>query len=150
MLQTGRAFAAVTARGILLASEDQRHLELVPGSLSEALSTTGDAQPAGSAAMLDEANRMRAEIGLPALIGDAKIAQAAHSHSAYWTMNDPTNQGLDIHYETRGKPGFTGHSPKDRCASVGIDCGAEVAYEGKAGAEAVQGWIATTTPPEDI
>ncbi len=105
MLQTGRAFAAVTARGILLASEDQRHLELVPGSLSEALSTTGDAQPADSAAMLDEANRMRAEIGLPALIGMPRSPRPRTATRPTGPRTIPRTRGWTFttkHAENRG------------------------------------------------
>lgn len=138
---TGRQWAATVSGGVLLPAVDGRRLEFVGGPLDAALLLPGDPQPTDSADMINEANRMRAAVGLLPLIGDAKIAQAAHNHSVYWTLNQSHGSS---HWETPGTPGFTGADPSERCAAVGAVCGAEVMYSGmEKGSDAVQGWIAT-------
>lgn len=134
---TGRAFATVTNRGVLLPTADGKHLELVSGPLAAALDVS-DPQPPDSAEMLDEGNRMRAEVGLPPLLGDALIAKAARNHADYLKLNNVSGHG-----EAPGTPGFTGGSPAERCSAVGVTCNGEVAYGGTIGRDAVQGWIAT-------
>jgi len=135
---TGRAWAVRASDGVLLPGQDGRQLELVTGSLDAAV-FTGDATPADSAEMIDEANWMRAEVGLPPLLGDALVAQAARNHADYLKLNNAEVS----HGESPGTPGFTGRSPGERCAAVGGICGGEVAYESIVGRDAVQGWIAT-------
>lgn len=103
----------------------------------------GDQVPSDAQAMTDEANRFRAAAGLLPLYSDALIAQAAANHSRYWTLNDPTGLGLEVHHETPGKAGFTGVKPIDRCAAVGGICYGEVMYFGADPVGAVQGWVAT-------
>jgi hypothetical protein len=94
--------------------------------------------------MVDEANRMRAGAALPPLVADAAISQASANHSRYWTLNRPSSSlGLGYHSETRGRPGFTGSDPGERCAAVGTECGSEIMYPGRTGAAAARGWIAT-------
>lgn len=104
---------------------------------------TGDEVPSDAQAMTNEANRFRAAAGLLPLYSDALISKAAANHSRYWTLNNPTGLGLELHNETPGKPGFTGVKPTDRCASVGVLCYDEVMFPGADPVGAVQGWIAT-------
>ncbi len=100
----------------------------------------GDAGSPVAQRMIDEANGVRASAGLPPLFGNAMITQAARNHSRYWTLNDPTGLGLALHKETPGRPGFTGVSPEERCATVGTVCSGEVMSTGAGG---VDGWIPT-------
>lgn len=141
---TGRRFAAVTTEGVLIPSRDGTRLQVVTGSLDSAL-LVSDPQPADSQRMLDEGTRLRSEAGLTIpLLGDVGIARAASNHAHYWTLNDPTNQGLGLHGETPGRAGFTGTSPQDRCAATETNCSWEVMYPGQSDeAQAVQGWMAT-------
>ena len=67
---------------------------------------------------LTEANRLRAQAGLPPLLGDAAISTAAENHSRYWTLNVPTTEAT-AHAEKPGAPGFTGADPSARCAYAG-------------------------------
>ncbi len=104
----------------------------------------GDAVPGDLQSMLTEANRLPQQLGLEPLVSDARVAQAARSHSRYWTLNDPAGVGLRLHDEAPGKPGFTGASPSDRCLHAGYpeSCG-EVMFPGVDPVGAVRGWIAT-------
>jgi len=79
------------------------------------------------------------EVGLPPLVGDSHLAQAAHNHAIYMQLNQQLG-----HDESPG-PGFTAEQPSQRCSAAGwtLGCG-EIAYAGPAsGRDAVQGWIAT-------
>lgn len=87
--------------------------------------------------MLARANALRADVGLPPLIGHPGISQAARNHAAY------DAQWGQSHYETPGNAGFTGVYPWDRCAFVGVTCDSEVMHYWVSAADAVDGWIAT-------
>ncbi len=73
-------------------------------------------------------NALRAQAGLPPLIGDAAISRAAENHSRYWTLNPspPRERALDVHREVPGTPGFTGVTVPDRCEAVGTTCAGEI------------------------
>lgn len=103
----------------------------------------GDPVPADSQAMVDEANRIRAQLNLVPLISDARIAQAAQNHAHYWTLNDG-GAGLAAHDEISGNPGFTGEGPSQRCQFAGYPgtC-SEVMHSISDPVAAVRSWIAT-------
>lgn len=103
----------------------------------------GDPVPADSQAMVDEANRIRAQLNLVPLISDARIAQAAQNHAHYWTLNDG-GAGLAAHDEIAGNPGFTGEGPSQRCQFAGYPgpCG-EVMHAISDPVAAVRSWVAT-------
>jgi len=92
---------------------------------------------ADSSAMLEVANGLRADVGLPPLIGDAALAQAARNHAGYDT------QWHKGHSETAGRAGFTGRWPAERCAFVGATCSTEVMHFNASPRNSVGGWIVT-------
>jgi uncharacterized protein YkwD len=93
-------------------------------------------------AWLQRANSLRAQAGLPPLLGDPAISAAADNHSRYWTQN-PMATGLSVHRETPGKPGFSGVKPSDRCGTAGAEpyCGEVMFDAGRR--EVIDGWVAT-------
>jgi hypothetical protein len=90
---------------------------------------------------LARANELRAAAQLAPLTGDAAISRAAENHSRYWTLNPAPEETLSYHDETPGRPGFTGESPTDRFAYVGVSCGSEIMFPGVS--EPIDGWAAT-------
>jgi hypothetical protein len=77
------------------------------------------AQPASAdavsgATMLSMHNSFRAAIGAPAVAADARVERAAQAHADYLSMNNELG-----HYETQGRPGFTGVTARDRVAYQG-------------------------------
>ena len=139
---TGRPFLASSSQGVVVTTDWRRNrIQVIAGPLADALKPQGDPQPPDSAAMIDETNRMRSEANLPSLVGDARLAAAAHNHAVYMQLN----QYLD-HNEDSGKPGFTGGEPWERCVAVGFpfQCGEIANYAGDFGSRmSVQVWIAT-------
>jgi hypothetical protein len=115
-------------------------LSYMAGDIGPRLAVTGPVSDQFSG-WLARAAQLRATAGLPPLIGDPLIEQAAANHSRYWTLNPaPTYANLlDYHSETAGAPGFTGRGPGDRCAAVGSPeiCGGEVMLA------TIDGWAAT-------
>ncbi len=61
-------------------------------------------------------NATRRAAGLPAVTLDERLMSAAVAHSFYWLFNQarPSQQGLGIHGETPGTPGFAGSGVYDR------------------------------------
>ena len=98
---------------------------------------------------LTDANRLRAQAGLPPLFGHAAIATAAENHSRYWTMNAPS-ASVSPHAETPGTPGFTGANPSARCAYAGAPafCG-EIMYSAGV-ADPIATWAATVWHSSEI
>src|SRR5688572_25575075 len=64
--------------------------------------------------MMALANQMRSAIGAPTLIGDARVAAAAQNHANYNSANNTSG-----HFETAGRPYYTGYSARDRVAAMG-------------------------------
>ncbi|MEJ7798644.1 MAG: hypothetical protein WKF42_09105 [Solirubrobacteraceae bacterium] len=56
---------------------------------------------------LTDANALRAQAGIPPLLGDTAISTAAENHSLYWTLNAPS-ASVSAHDETSGPPGSPG------------------------------------------
>ena len=82
--------------------------------------------PSGSLASdarraLDAVNAARAQAGLPPVALDQRLSDSATSHSFYWLFNNlaATSQGLGIHQEAAGLPGFTGATLADRDHAFG-------------------------------
>lgn len=59
-------------------------------------------------------NQIREPMGLPKMRLDAQLNATSTYHSRYLSQNKTTG-----HFETAGKPGFTGTNPGDRVAAVG-------------------------------
>lgn len=96
-----------------------RSVRTVLVGLTLALSSVvfGPPSPAAAATsneMLVFANQMRTAIGAPALAGDSRVAAAAQNHANYNAAN--SNSG---HFETAGRPYYTGYSARDRVAAMG-------------------------------
>jgi hypothetical protein len=74
-------------------------------------------------ATLQTINRYRSWLGIPPLTIDPHLQQAAEAHVEYYRLNfgDPTLAGMGLHYETSGRPGFTGESFQDRADAAGYD-----------------------------
>jgi uncharacterized protein YkwD len=92
----------------------QSALVSVPVSLALVampLSTTAEAAPAD---MLALTNQFRAAIGAPTVPSDARLVQAAQNHANYNSAN-----GILGHYETAGRPYYTGYAPRDRLIAQG-------------------------------
>jgi hypothetical protein len=66
-------------------------------------------------------NAYRALAGLPPIVVDPLLAQAAANHAHYYVLNvgDPSLQGMGLHREVAGRPGFTGVEPRDRATAAG-------------------------------
>jgi uncharacterized protein YkwD len=64
--------------------------------------------------MLALANQMRAAIGAPPLPGDPRVVAAAQNHANYSSANN-----VGGHFETAGRPYYTGYSARDRVAAMG-------------------------------
>jgi hypothetical protein len=64
--------------------------------------------------MLALANQMRAAIGAPPLPGDSRVVAAAQNHANYSSANN-----VGGHFETAGRPYYTGYSARDRVAAMG-------------------------------
>lgn len=82
---------------------------------SLALLPPSPAVAATSDDMLNLTNQMRAAIGAPTLVPDARIAAAAQNHANYNAAN-----GISGHFETAGLPYYTGYSARDRVAARGL------------------------------
>ncbi len=65
--------------------------------------------------MMSLTNQMRAAIGAPTLVPDARIVAAAQNHANYNAAN-----GITGHFETAGLPYYTGSSARDRVAARGL------------------------------
>ena len=64
--------------------------------------------------MMVLANQMRSAIGAPALTPDARVVAAAQNHANYNSANNTSG-----HFETAGRPYYTGYSARDRVAAMG-------------------------------
>jgi hypothetical protein len=66
-------------------------------------------------------NEARAAIGVPPLKRNAALDAAATAHANYYKLNfgDPALAGNGLHYETPGKPGFTGADFAARARAAG-------------------------------
>jgi hypothetical protein len=100
--------------------------------------STGVLEP-DTRAMVERANVLRADAGLPPLAGDPLISVASRNHSRYTALNGPDEWAHD---ETPGKPGYTGSGPSERCTAVGTSCGGEVMFPSWE-TDPVGGWLAT-------
>src|SRR4051794_13019102 len=74
-----------------------------------------------NAATLYNINLYRGWLGIPPLVVDPALQRAAEAHVEYYRLNygDPSLAGMGLHYETPGKPGFTGESFQDRADHQG-------------------------------
>ncbi len=102
---------------------------------------------ADDAEALAYANELRSRIGLPPFEPHRALEQAARSHASFYGLNarDPRLAGLGAHDEFSGLPGFTGHTPTDRCRAAGaaFGCGEVISFDGSPRA-AIDAWMATT------
>ncbi len=78
---------------------------LLPPSLADA---------ALSDDMMALANQMRSAIGAPLLTADSRVVAAAQNHANYNSANNTSG-----HFETAGRPYYTGYSARDRVAAMG-------------------------------
>jgi uncharacterized protein YkwD len=75
------------------------------------LSTTADASAVD---MLQLTNQFRYAIGSPTVPSDPRLVQAAQNHADYNSANSILG-----HYETAGRPYYTGYGPRDRLIAAG-------------------------------
>jgi uncharacterized protein YkwD len=95
---------------------------------------------------LDHLNEIRVKAGLKKVKLNAFLTKAAENHANYVVVNKTQDQGApEIHYETKGNPGFTGNAPTDRVKAVGgIQNNSEVIYPGQSTyTNAIDGWLDT-------
>lgn len=66
-------------------------------------------------------NLYRSWLGIPPLTINPALQKASENHVEYYRLNfgDPALAGMGLHYETAGRPGFTGESFQDRARSEG-------------------------------
>lgn len=126
-------------RALVVWSSDSVHVH--EGSIPSLPLEIGVLQP-DTRTMLARANTMRADAGLPPLVGDALVSQASRNHSQYSLLHPDAMDGLSAHNETPGMAGYTGYAGWDRCAAVGTECGSEVMYS-PGELDPVGGWLAT-------
>src|SRR5688500_4142825 len=81
---------------------------------SVVLSPHSPAAAAVSDDMMLLANQMRYAIGAPTLTPDSRVAAAAQNHANYNSANNSSG-----HFETAGRPYYTGYSARDRVAAMG-------------------------------
>lgn len=93
---------------------------------------------ADTQAMLARANLLRADAGLPPLIGDELISRASRGHAEWLRLNNTIG-----HFQEPGTPGFTGREPSDRCVAAGTGCGGEVVHSIPGPVGSVDGWAIT-------
>ncbi len=92
------------------------------------LSSLADVAPA-AAATDDTAqaftliNNYRAWLGLPPMTRNPKLDASAQAHARYYQLNinDPSLNGMGLHVEQPGNPGFTGADMQDRVDAQGYD-----------------------------
>jgi hypothetical protein len=89
---------------------------LVSVPLSLALVAMPLSTPADASAvdMLALTNQFRVAIGAPAVPSDPRLTQAAQNHANYNSANSILG-----HYETAGRPYYTGYAPRDRLIAQG-------------------------------
>jgi uncharacterized protein YkwD len=126
-------FARSAMVGALLSFPISLALVAVP------LSTTAQADVVANAQMLALSNQLRSAIGAPTVPTDSRLAQAAQNHASYNSAN-----GILGHYETAGRPYYTGYAPRDRLIAQGWTTSfvSEVATGGSALAGVRQLWDA--------
>lgn len=68
-------------------------------------------------------NTYRSWLGLPPMTRNPKLDASAQAHAHYYQLNygDPSLNGMGLHEEDSGKPGFTGASMQDRVEAQGYD-----------------------------
>lgn len=100
------------------------------------------AAPSPAAAISDTAQRAAARLnvyralaGLPQVAAHPLLTRAAESHARYYVLNagDPSLQGLGLHRQTPGQPGFSGVEPQDRARAAGYGAGADVTVDENVG-----------------
>jgi uncharacterized protein YkwD len=64
---------------------------------------------------VNEANRLRSLLGLPAMVTDARLCAASQEHAKYLARNNTTG-----HFQTPGTPGFFGNTPGERLEAYGF------------------------------
>jgi uncharacterized protein YkwD len=66
-------------------------------------------------------NTYRSWLGIPPLTIDPALQRASEAHVEYYRLNfgDPSLAGMGLHYETEGRPGFTGVDFQDRARAAG-------------------------------
>src|SRR5256712_9293145 len=89
---------------------------LVSFPLGWALMAVPRSRPAEPSAndMLLLTNQFRYAIGSPTVPSDPRLVQAAQNHANYNSAN-----GILGHYETAGRPYYTGYAPRDRLIAQG-------------------------------
>src|SRR6267378_7787793 len=98
-------FARAALLGALVSLPVSLALVAVP------LSATADASAVD---MLALTNQLRNASGSPAVPSDPRLVQAAQNHANYNSAN-----GILGHYETAGRPYYTGYAPRDRLIAQG-------------------------------
>lgn len=81
---------------------------------SVVLAPPSPAAAAASDDMMLLANQMRYAIGAPTLAPDGRVVAAAQNHANYNSANSTSG-----HFETAGRPYYTGYSARDRVAAMG-------------------------------
>ncbi len=68
-------------------------------------------------------NTYRSWLGLPPMTRNPALDASAQSHANYYKLNygDPSLNGMGLHEEQAGKPGFTGASMQDRVDAQGYN-----------------------------
>jgi len=92
---------------------------LVCSTLAVSSVVFAPASPAAAGAvaasdMLLLVNQMRYAIGAPTLNADSRVVAAAQNHANYNSANNTSG-----HFETEGRPYYTGYSARDRVAAMG-------------------------------
>jgi uncharacterized protein YkwD len=100
----------------------RRALGLLASALVVALALGATIAPAPAEAavlpsatdMLRVMNELRYSVGAPTIPADPRLVQSAQNHATYNILNSTSG-----HYETAGRPGYTGYVAQDRARAVG-------------------------------
>jgi len=107
--------------GMLVRGQSQQVAVIAVLSAPQTAVPRGDLA-ADTKQLVDASNVIRAEQGLPALIGDPLVSVASRNHAAY------DRRWHEAHGETPGRAGFTGAGPSARCEAVAASCGGEIMH----------------------
>ena len=97
----------------------------VPADRPVASSRGGDRTGTPAEVALALVNEARAASGIAPLTIDPALQRAAQAHADYYVQNygDRSLAGMGLHYETAGRPGFTGVSWAERARAAGYGGG---------------------------
>lgn len=92
-------------------------------------------------------DRVRTPMGLPDIVSQGPLEQAAAAHVRYWEISGDASG----HEESAGLQGFTGAMPWDRCRAAGAPMCGEIAFPRVSDpVAAIDGWLRAPLHGENL